>query len=43
MKENAARIWFLFMFVMFVFTAFLGRGWLIGIALGLMIGYIKIM
>ena len=42
MNDNAAKIWFLYMFIMFMFVVFLGRGWLIGIIIGMIIGIVNI-
>lgn len=42
MTENGARIWVWYMGLMFVFTAFFGRGWLIGLAFGLVVGIVKV-
>lgn len=41
MNETFAKVWALCMFVMVVFAAFLGNGWLIGVILGLIIGFVK--
>lgn len=41
MKEELAKIWFAYMAAMFIFTCFLGNGWLIGLLLGLILGFVN--
>lgn len=41
MNETGAKLWVLYMFFMLVFSMFLGSGWLIGVVLGLVVGFVK--
>ena len=42
MNNFFSKVWFLLVSLMFIFACFLGRGWLIGLVLMMIIGLVKI-
>lgn len=43
MNENFAKVWVLGISVMMFFACFFGRGWLFGVAVMLILGFVKMM